>query len=458
MNMAKGLAVVQQAIFTSARTDRSAGYQILAASPGLVEFDRRELAAWGPSHDSLLDAGPDAASVNFFPLPSGAFCVSRTAPAGWEYSGRGGYRIYTHCLIASPAALRQFANHPLLLLRAAMAGGCLEVPDEIPARLAPLELRETAPAAVYPCTYMSAGPLAQLAAEVGPASLAMLVQAALTNVCLAVRGPVAMDRLICGLLDCLPLDCRTSISFSTGLKFSARRPFDLLALPDDPAQQRWLANRPGVTELDLNRDPASARHLVHDWARLIHRLLSSGDFAFLSEELGKPRGDFLLTDLPVLGLQLLDEFESGRAPCTHGRRPPAGHPCTHGSAARQAHAAHRKFQKSFAAAPSADASVICAPSKLLDSDSPQVVARLEALDDAVFDAIQGKAAALADLHHLWPALKIELGDALLAESREQYIRYALSIWQEPASIEGNHDPARAVHALEVLCVLFDEVR
>lgn len=116
MKMAKGTAVVQQAIFTSAKTDRSAGYQILAASPGLAESDRRELAAWGPSHDSLLDTGPDALSVNFFPLPSGSFCVSRTTPAGWEYSGRGGYRIYTHCLIASPEVLWQFANHPLALL------------------------------------------------------------------------------------------------------------------------------------------------------------------------------------------------------------------------------------------------------------------------------------------------------------------------------------------------------
>ena len=88
-----------------------------------------------------------------------------------------------------------------------------------------------------------------MAAEIGPAALATLVQAALTNVCLAVRGPVAMERLIGGLLDCLPVDCRTSISFSTGLKFSARRPFDLCALPDDAAQQRWLANRPGLADV-----------------------------------------------------------------------------------------------------------------------------------------------------------------------------------------------------------------
>lgn len=210
MKMAKGTAVVQQAIFTSAKTDRSAGYQILAASPGLAESDRRELAAWGPSHDSLLDTGPDALSVNFFPLPSGSFCVSRTTPAGWEYSGRGGYRIYTHCLIASPEVLWQFANHPLALLSAAMAGGCLEPLDAIPARLEPLELRETTTAG-------DTGGLARLAAEVGPASLATFVEAALTSVCLAVRGPVPTDCLVGGLLDCLPLDCRTLISFSTGL-------------------------------------------------------------------------------------------------------------------------------------------------------------------------------------------------------------------------------------------------
>ena len=38
MSMAKELAVVQQAIFTSAKTDHSAGYQVLAASPGIARM------------------------------------------------------------------------------------------------------------------------------------------------------------------------------------------------------------------------------------------------------------------------------------------------------------------------------------------------------------------------------------------------------------------------------------
>ena len=75
----------------------------------------------------------------------------------------------------------------------------------------------------------------------------------------------------------------------------------------------------------------------------------------------------------------------------------------------------------------------------------------------MFDAIAGKPDAIAALRWLWPQLKTRLGDDLLAESREQYLRYALSVWQKPLNTENLHDPRRAVDALEVLCVLFDEI-
>ncbi len=78
--------------------------------------------------------------------------------------------------------------------------------------------------------------------------------------------------------------------------------------------------------------------------------------------------------------------------------------------------------------------------------------------DAASPLSKGDSAALAELHRLWPTSKLELGEAHLAESREQYIRYALSIWQSPANIEGRCGTARAIAALEVLCVLFDEAR
>ena len=94
----------------------------------------------------------------------------------------------------------------------------------------------------------------------------------------------------------------------------------------------------------------------------------------------------------------------------------------------------------------------------LPAESPDIVARLEQLDDAVFDAVQGKSQALADVKLLWLQLLGELGDYLLAESREQYIRYALSIWRDDVRTGTRYDPERAYYAIEVLCVLYDDGR
>ena len=193
--------------------------------------DARELAVWCPSHDSFLDLGPEAVSYNFHPLPSGAFCVSRTLPAGWEYSGRGGVRVYTHCLVVVPEVLLRFSNNPFALLRAALAGGMLDIRDSLPVHLEPITLAGGA-------TTVDQNLLIELANQPGPQAMAALVQAAREAVCLAVSGPVAPEKLVAGLINCLPLTHRTEFSFATGLKFSPRRPFRLVALPSDPAEQR----------------------------------------------------------------------------------------------------------------------------------------------------------------------------------------------------------------------------
>ena len=70
--------LIEQAIFTSAQSDHAVGYHLVARSPGVEEKDARELTIWGPSHESLETCDTTAVSVNFFRLPSGAFCVSKT--------------------------------------------------------------------------------------------------------------------------------------------------------------------------------------------------------------------------------------------------------------------------------------------------------------------------------------------------------------------------------------------
>ena len=95
------------------------------------------------------------------------------------------------------------------------------------------------------------------------------------------------------------------------------------------------------------------------------------------------------------------------------------------------------------------------PSALIDIDSPELLDRLEKLDDVVFDAISGDARALDEMGRLWPKLMDEVGPEKLEESREQYLRYALSIW-EVCLEDGLREPERAISSLQVLSIIFGE--
>jgi hypothetical protein len=470
---------IEQVIYTSAVTDRGSGYQIVARSPGLHDDDARELAIWCPSHDSFLDLGPEAVSYNFHPLPSGAYCVSRTVPAGWEYSGRGGVRVYTHCLIVAPEVLLKFSNNPFALMRAAMASGMLDIRDPLPGRLEPITL-------VGGATTVDQNLLIELANQPGPQAMGALVQAAREAVCLAVSSLVPPEKLIAGLFNCLPLTHRTEFSFTTGLKFSQRRPFRLVALPSDPAEQRWLEHHNNVTVLDVSgRTPLPSLSL-DGWSLFIERLLSSGRTAFFSTQLSKRRFDLTPEDLPVLGLQMLEDLDSTalQNQCSEqksSRDTTASHdsesdllpnefpriastggelPYTEKLAAlkaafiQHAHAAHRQFAKTKAEAAQHEESH-SGPSTTVDTESPEVLEKLEFLDDLVYESISGNAQAFKQLQAVWPNLQKELDENLLTQSREQYLRYALSIWEDFNEKAGYREPIRAVQALDVLCLLFE---
>jgi len=74
----------------------------------------------------------------------------------------------------------------------------------------------------------------------------------------------------------------------------------------------------------------------------------------------------------------------------------------------------------------------------------------------VFDAISGSREALEELTGFWPKVREEWGDdPLVAESREQYLRYALASWDKIIQRTGQRNPAIAVQSLEVLCLLFE---
>ncbi len=467
--------LIEQAIFTSTQSIRLDGYQIAACSRGIDAADLRELAVWGPSHDSLLETGDDAVSINFHPLPSGAFCISKTTPAGSEYSGRSGAKIYTQCFITPRSVLARFANNPFAVLNAAFAQGSLKVHDPLPEQLEPFRLAGKTAA-------VDRSLLGQLLGEPGPAWLGAIVHAALTSTSLALAAGANIIRLVSGLINCLPPECRTEFSFSTGLKHSPRRPFRIHNLGNDTGEQRRMLRQQQTTVLELCGKPPQQFIPAEGWSAFVAGCLASGKTDFLAQELSKPRPGLALPDLQQLGNDLLKNLAAREPARNINADPPGAQPISVGAPAseaagqaddpppvapkaaaaaedqRRADAAHRRFQRAAQAlaqqAPSDELEPD--PAQVLGSHCPAALEQLERLDDTVFEAIAGKPGALDQLRKLWPEVLAKLGPDLIEESREQYVRHALRVWRDCLEGDQIRNPALAVAAMDVVCLLFNE--
>src|SRR5262245_1757493 len=235
---------IEQAIFTSLQSSRLDGYQLAATSSGIARELEKELTVWGPAHDSLWDTRCDARSVNFHPLSNGTFCLSCTTIAGAEYSGRGGGRIYTQMFVLGSEALTQFANDPFLVLRALAAAGRLLVLDTIPSSLPSVPLLGRSTKADESLAH-------GIVEEVGEKVFHDLAQAITGPGRVAVSTSGHVERLFQAVLHTLPFEQRPSISFTTGLKDSARRPFKLFVLPSDPVIVRQAQRASAVKVIDL---------------------------------------------------------------------------------------------------------------------------------------------------------------------------------------------------------------
>lgn len=472
---------IEQAIFTSAETEHASGYQVIAASDGLGESELREIAAWGPSHGSLLSEGPEAASLNFHRLQSGRYCASRTVHAGPEYSERGGLRVYTQCLIVPPAVLARFAHNPFALLRAALANGTLRVHEDIPRRLSACTLSGRAAA-------VDTALLARLCASPGAEWLATLLQAALDSMTIAVRGGPAPDALFAGILNCLPPPCRTDFSFSTGLKFCSRRPFRMVALGHDRQEEQRLRRLYHVAVLDLDQPPPEEFAPFEAWPRAIYRILKSGRLSFLANQLARSPAEIACPDLPAWGLQLLEEFEAtslspveqGEATgsaedwaCSSadGARPASGNKPVlrlvgrreppHASTRSKAHAvlpAHsrgtereppsRPHPGPIARGSTADAAAGPTPPE----DAQPDVERMESL---VRQAMAGCLEAMRAFQQLWRQWQTDLPAHQADAMRAVLLRRTLDLWR--SGLEGgvSRSPQSAVPALEIIALLIE---
>jgi hypothetical protein len=186
--------------------------------------DAQALVQWAPSHGALIVDGRNRTSVNFLPLPSGRFALSRTCHGPPEYSGRGGQQLYTHFLIIDDAALRNVGFQPFSLYRDAMALGYLLYQPDPSELLEPVSLSRLHPR-------RNAAFWADRAIELGLPPLAPLHERLESGH--AVRYAYAGDRpaLAECLVGILSPEAVRHTSFSTSLVPSSVRPF-LLTLVD----------------------------------------------------------------------------------------------------------------------------------------------------------------------------------------------------------------------------------
>jgi hypothetical protein len=453
--------LVEQAIFTSARTGHGDGYQVVARSPGVTEAEARELSTWGPSHGALNDQRDEASSVNFHRLASGKFCVSKTVAAGGEYSQRGGARIYTQSLLVAPEILARFANNPFALLRAAWAKGALAVHEVPPAKLSAFSL-------VGRSTIVDEGLLGQLADCWGAAPVGRLVAAAMYDGAKLLVGAEKNETLFGGLVNCFPLECRPDLTFTTGLRYSPRRPFRFTTTQDDATSVRQATRLEGVKIVDL-RDLSFEVEAFTGWAAYIARAIETDQLSRFTSALQQPRPDLTMDELDELGHKLLAELAVSGTVQGALRKPAVVSPQRPRQRSggtyilrtdRPEHVA-RSSSPSIQSNDSPAAARHRGPALALTSSQqthtvtdPETIELLEQLDDAVYDCIHGAPNAIEMIGALWQTLSERLRPDVLAAAREQYMRYALTLW------EACHDaavsqPQKAVRALDVLTALFE---
>ena len=86
---------------------------------------------------------------------------------------------------------------------------------------------------------------------------------------------------------------------------------------------------------------------------------------------------------------------------------------------------------------------------------PEVVARLETLDDIIFPAIEGDAGALAASEPTWKQTIAELGPELIAETRSEYLRYAKATWHFLVS-QTVQQPLRMLAVMKIIGLLMGD--
>ncbi|MDO4584740.1 MAG: hypothetical protein Q4D62_11625 [Planctomycetia bacterium] len=232
---------------------------------------------WSAREGDLIVPHSPVESWNFHPLPSGNFCVSRTF--------RLEKQMFTHGLVIPPQLLDHYANNPFSLIFHLEQQGLWSAGREVTSLL----LHRTTPTTPGKvpvmrtltveggCPPVHEERVRQEVQKWGTRRLVTFLDTLLKNVSTIVFGQEKITSLLEVLFDLLPVGCRTEISFSTGLKFSTRRPFRIVGIGEDLLERERIATSFQIPIFSLREIPSPENRfsppLRNRWAMFMAAVL-----------------------------------------------------------------------------------------------------------------------------------------------------------------------------------------
>ena len=230
----------QRAVFTSTGSNSVRGYHLVARSPGIDDDIAQVLCQWSPTHDGLCESSIHASSLNYFLIDDRHFAISKSVIGGSEYSGRSALQTVTTILVGLREDLSVYRNNPMALARMALSMGWLRLIVDYESPLAIGEL----PGLGLPETMTATSP---------DDFVERAVTALTAGQRIAIAGAEHPARALAQVFEHIPAELRPEISFSTGIKASTFRPFQIQFFPridnrlrDFLGQQRITIIRPHV--------------------------------------------------------------------------------------------------------------------------------------------------------------------------------------------------------------------
>lgn len=271
------MRLIEQILLSVSSNPEKKKIEPVRKTDGVLAIELDEELLWAESLRINADGHFAPMNLFFHPLPSGRFALGRALPGKTPHRGTNGdVSFLIHSLIIDAERLYLFGNNPVALHLAAIAR------PEISTAL----FRSQSP---EPTTLDADGsffdPRALQAASIQPGiePVAALCASVVADCCTLFSETQTPLHLISAILNLLPIDCRTEVSFASELYFSPERCLRLAGFSKLPREGGAAERYPGRF-LDLAK-PDTWIVPAGGWGRFVRSALENDALDFFERRL-----------------------------------------------------------------------------------------------------------------------------------------------------------------------------